>query len=148
MIPFLCRLELGNRVWGLWESSSDIFLPGLVFWLNWFQDNIDRVFANFPKASCTFKTDQVGESYLTNPDQLYSLVSTAIREVSGKNDNPEMSTDGGTSDARFIKNYCEVLELGLVNRTLHQVNEYVDLSDLKELHDIYLRILEKYFEKN
>ena len=114
----------------------------------WFQDNIDRVFANFPKASCTFKTDQVGESYLTNPDQLCSLVSTAIREVSGGNGNPEMSTDGGTSDARFIKNYCEVLELGLVNRTLHQVNENVDLSDLKELHDIYLRILENYFKKN
>ena len=59
-----------------------------------------------------------------------------------------MATDGGTSDARFIKNYCEVLELGLVNRTLHQVNENVDLSDLKELHDIYLRILENYFKKN
>ena len=114
----------------------------------WLQEHIDRVFSNFPKASCTFTTDQVGESFLTKADQLCSLVSTAIKEVSGKNSNPEMSTDGGTSDARFIKNYCEVLELGLVNRTLHQVNEYVDLSDLKELHDIYLRILENYFEKN
>jgi succinyl-diaminopimelate desuccinylase len=114
----------------------------------WFQDNIDKVFANFPKASCTFKTDRVGESYLTNPGQLCSLVSNAIKEVSGGNGNPEMSTDGGTSDARFIKNYCEVLELGLVNRTLHQVDENVNLSDLKDLHDIYLRILENYFEKN
>ena len=114
----------------------------------WFQDNIDKVFANFPKASCTFKTDRVGESYLTNPGQLCSLVSAAIKEVSGRNGNLEMATDGGTSDARFIKNYCEVLELGLVNRTLHQVNENVNLSDLKELHDIYLRILENYFEKN
>ena len=51
------------------------------------------------------------------------------------------------SDARFIKNYCEVLELGLKNRTLHKVNENVNISDLKELHDIYLRILEKYFDK-
>ena len=114
----------------------------------WLQEHIDSVFSNFPKASCTFTTDQFGESYLTKPDQLCSLVSTAIREVSRKNGNPEMSTDGGTSDARFIKNYCEVLELGLLNRTLHQVNEYVDLSNLRELHDIYLRILEKYFEKN
>jgi succinyl-diaminopimelate desuccinylase len=114
----------------------------------WFQDNIDKVLANFPKASCTFRTDRVGESYLTNPGQLCSLVSTAIREVSGKNGNPVMATDGGTSDARFIKNYCEVLELGLVNKTLHQVNENVNLSDLKELHDIYLRILENYFESN
>ena len=65
-----------------------------------------------------------------------------------KNMDPEFATDGGTSDARFIKNYCEVLELGLKNRTLHQVNENINISDLKELHDIYLRILEKYFEKN
>ena len=58
-----------------------------------------------------------------------------------------MATDGGTSDARFIKNYCEVLELGTLNNTLHQINEFVNLADLKQLHNIYLRILEKYFDK-
>ena len=61
--------------------------------------------------------------------------------------NPEFATDGGTSDARFIKDYCEILEVGLINRTLHQVDEYVMTEDLNKLHDLYLRILEKYFDK-
>ena len=63
------------------------------------------------------------------------------------NKEPIMATDGGTSDARFIKNYCEVLELGIINNSLHQVNEFVSINDLKSLHEIYLRILEKYFNK-
>ena len=84
----------------------------------------------------------------SKPKILISLISTVVKEVTGKNDEPEMATDGGTSDARFIKNYCEVIELGIINRTLHQINEYVNLSDLKDLHDIYFRILEKYFDKN
>ena len=58
-----------------------------------------------------------------------------------------MATDGGTSDARFIKDYCEVLEVGLINKTLHQVDEHVLTEDLHKLHDLYLLILEKYFEK-
>ena len=114
----------------------------------WLQKHIDNVFANLPKATCIFTTDQIGESFLTKPAELSSLVSTAVREVTGKNNGPKMSTDGGTSDARFIKDYCEVLELGIINKTLHQINEYVNLSDLKDLHDIYFRILEKYFNKN
>jgi len=59
-----------------------------------------------------------------------------------------MATDGGTSDARFIKDYCEVAELGIRNQTLHQVNEFVYLNDLKDLQKIYLKILENYFSKN
>ena len=59
-----------------------------------------------------------------------------------------MATDGGTSDARFIKDYCEVAELGIRNQTLHQVNEFVYLNDLKDLQKIYLKILENYFRKN
>ena len=61
--------------------------------------------------------------------------------------NLEIATDGGTSDARFIKDYCEVLELGLINRTLHQVDEYVLVDDLKKLTDLYFLILEIYFDK-
>ena len=64
------------------------------------------------------------------------------------NNDPIKATDGGTSDARFIKNYCEVLELGIINNSLHQVNEFVYIDDLRKLHDVYLRILEKYFKKN
>lgn len=114
----------------------------------WLQGHIDKTFSNVSKATCTFTTDHTGESFLTKPVELINLVSNAIKEVTGKNSNPELSTDGGTSDARFIKDYCEVLELGITNKTLHQINECVSLSDLKDLHDIYLRILEKYFNKN
>ena len=114
----------------------------------WLEDHIALQFKDVINASCSFTTDQTGDCFLTEPGDLSVIVSSACREITGKNMDPEFATDGGTSDARFIKNYCEVLELGLKNRTLHQVNENINISDLKELHDIYLRILEKYFEKN
>ena len=113
----------------------------------WLKDHITLQFNDVINASCSFTTDQTGDCFLTEPGDLSVIVSTACREITGKNSDPEFATDGGTSDARFIKNYCEVLELGLKNRTLHQVNESVNISDLKELHDLYLRILEKYFNK-
>ena len=75
-------------------------------------------------------------------------MSDSIAEVTSKNSKHEMATDGGTSDARFIKDYCEVVELGIRNQTLHQVNEFVYLNDLKDLQKIYLKILENYFSKN
>ena len=114
----------------------------------WLRDHITLQFNDVINASCSFTTDQTGDCFLNEPGDLSVIVSAAYREITGKNSDPEFATDGGTSDARFIKNYCEVLELGLKNRTLHKVNENVNISDLKELHDIYLRILEKYFEKN
>ena len=75
-------------------------------------------------------------------------MSDSIAEVTGKNNKPEFATDGGTSDARFIKDYCETAELGIRNQTLHQVDEFVYLSDIAELKKIYFRIIENYFEKN
>ena len=114
---------------------------------HWIQKHINNVFDNNSNASCTFRTDQTGESFITKPGKLSVLVSESIKEISGMNKEPIMATDGGTSDARFIKNYCEVLELGIINNSLHQVNEFVSINDLKSLHKIYLRILEKYFNK-
>ena len=67
-----------------------------------------------------------------------------IGELAGGRE-PACSTAGGTSDARFIKDYCPVLELGLVGRTAHQVDERVPLVDLQALTAIYRRILERYF---
>jgi succinyl-diaminopimelate desuccinylase len=58
---------------------------------------------------------------------------------------PKLSTTGGTSDARFIKNYCPVLEFGLVGQTMHQIDERVETADLVELAAIYQAILERYF---
>ena len=72
----------------------------------------------------------------------------SIAEVTGQNIKPELATDGGTSDARFIKDYCEIAELGIRNQTLHQVDEFVYLSDIKELTKIYFRIIENYFKKD
>jgi succinyl-diaminopimelate desuccinylase len=67
----------------------------------------------------------------------------AIAEVTGR--KPRLSTTGGTSDARFIKDYCPVLEFGLVGQTMHQVDECTPVNDLLTLTAIYRRIIEKYF---
>jgi succinyl-diaminopimelate desuccinylase len=63
--------------------------------------------------------------------------------VTGK--EPELSTTGGTSDARFIKDYCPVLEFGLVGQTMHQVDEYTAVADLATLTAVYRAILDRYF---
>jgi succinyl-diaminopimelate desuccinylase len=81
--------------------------------------------------------------FLTAPGAFLELVTGAIREVAGG--APKLSTTGGTSDARFIKNYCPVLELGLVGRTMHQTDECTPLADLDRLTAIYRSILDRYF---
>jgi succinyl-diaminopimelate desuccinylase len=84
-----------------------------------------------------------GEAFLTPPGPLSALIAGAARAVTGL--VPELSTTGGTSDARFIKDYCPVAEFGLVGRTMHKVDEHVALSDLEALSRIYLGVLEGYF---
>jgi succinyl-diaminopimelate desuccinylase len=81
--------------------------------------------------------------FLTKPGPFVDLVASAVAEATGH--KPARSTAGGTSDARFIKNYCPVVELGLVGHTAHQVDERVATADLEALTAIYRRILEKYF---
>lgn len=83
------------------------------------------------------------DSFVTKPGAFLDLVSAAIKEVTGK--EPRLSTTGGTSDARFIKNYCPVLEFGLVGQTMHQVDERTPLADLATLTTVYRAILERYF---
>ena len=114
----------------------------------WLQKNIDLVFGGIDNASCTFTTEINAKSFLNKPGHLIKLMTKSISEITGKNSDLELATDGGTSDARFIKDYCEVAELGIRNQTLHKVDEFVFLSDIKELHNIYLRIIENYFKKN
>ena len=82
-------------------------------------------------------------AFLTKPGPFTDLVATAVRDVTGR--TPSLSTGGGTSDARFIKNACPVVELGLVNATIHGVDERVALADLEALSQIYERVLERYF---
>jgi succinyl-diaminopimelate desuccinylase len=114
----------------------------------WLKKNIDKVFDGTNNASCSFTTEVNAKSFLNKPGYLSELISKSISEITGQNSKPELATDGGTSDARFIKNYCEVVELGIRNQTLHKVNEFVYLSDIIDLHKIYLRIIENYFDKN
>jgi succinyl-diaminopimelate desuccinylase len=81
--------------------------------------------------------------FITKPGPLTDLAIAAIAEVTGR--TPKLSTSGGTSDARFIKDYCPVLEFGLVGQTMHAVDERTPVADLITLTAIYRRIIEKYF---
>jgi succinyl-diaminopimelate desuccinylase len=81
--------------------------------------------------------------FIAPPGAFIDLVSGAIAEVTGR--TPKLSTSGGTSDARFIKNYCPVVEFGLVGATMHQTDERVPLADLRALTAVYARILQRYF---
>jgi succinyl-diaminopimelate desuccinylase len=81
--------------------------------------------------------------FLTPPGPFVELVSGAIKEVTGL--SPKLSTTGGTSDARFIKDYCPVIEFGLLSQQMHKIDEHVATGDLVKLTAIYRRILERYF---
>ena len=85
-----------------------------------------------------------GEAFLTPPGGLSSLVSDAVTRITGL--TPELSTTGGTSDARFIKDHCPVVEFGLAGQTQHKVNEQVPVADIAALADIYEEVLLNYFE--
>ncbi|PHQ69467.1 MAG: succinyl-diaminopimelate desuccinylase [Sneathiella sp.] len=84
------------------------------------------------------------EPFLTQESAFSALVVEAIAERIGK--PPELSTTGGTSDARYIKNYCPVVEFGLVGQTMHKVDERANVSDIEALADIYTDILARYFQ--
>jgi succinyl-diaminopimelate desuccinylase len=84
-----------------------------------------------------------GEAFLTRDDRLANLVVDAVRDVTGM--TPALSTTGGTSDARFIKDYCPVIEFGTTGRTPHMVDERVEVKTLEGLAKIYQRMLERFF---
>ncbi|MBG6145887.1 succinyl-diaminopimelate desuccinylase [Labrenzia sp. EL_142] len=92
-----------------------------------------------------FKRD-ASESFLTKDDKLIETLGSAVKAETGR--SPELSTGGGTSDARFIKNYCPVVEFGLVGQTMHKVDECVSIEDLDRLATIYKRFLVSYFAKD
>ena len=125
---------------------NDLHTPeSLIQWLN---EKIESIFTNMDNVSCKVKHEISARSFLNKPGNLSKIVSKSISQATGRNEEPEFATDGGTSDARFIKNYCEVIELGIRNQTLHQVDEFVFLDDLNELTKIYYKILENYFSKS
>ena len=84
-----------------------------------------------------------GESFFNFSEKLTKAVVNSIKKV--RKITPELSTTGGTSDARFISKICPVIEFGLIGETMHQINENVEIKDIKDLNDIYLNFLENIF---
>jgi succinyl-diaminopimelate desuccinylase len=87
-----------------------------------------------------------GESFLVPPGPVSECLTAAIGAVTGK--APELSTTGGTSDARFIQAYCPVAEFGLVGQTMHKADERVDIGDITRLAAIYETFLDRFFGSN
>jgi succinyl-diaminopimelate desuccinylase len=96
-----------------------------------------------PHGAYTLTHRLTGEAFLTKDDRLANLVVESVRDVTGS--ALVLSTAGGTSDARFIKDYCPVIEFGTTGRTSHMVNERVEVKTLEGLAKIYQRMLEKFF---
>jgi succinyl-diaminopimelate desuccinylase len=133
VIPGSCRASVNIRFNEVHTSDS------LAEWLN---DEAARVAA---ETGVRFEMElQVsGESFLTPPGPLSDLVAEAVKAETGI--APELSTSGGTSDARFVKDHCPVVEFGLVGTTMHQVDERVEVTQIEALKRVYGRVLTAYF---
>jgi succinyl-diaminopimelate desuccinylase len=97
------------------------------------------------ETACTFQveTDCSGEAFVTEPGPFTKMIKDTVQAVTGA--SPAFSTGGGTSDARFIKDFCPVVELGLTNATMHKANEGVPVADIEKLTEIYTALLDAYF---
>ena len=114
---------------------------------NSLKKKINKIVRNLCKKNkCTFKIEYLanGDSFLTKPEKTIYMAKRIIKKITKQ--NPKFSTTGGTSDARFIKKIAPCLEFGLVNKTMHKVDECVSISDLKKLTNIYKNILVEYFK--
>lgn len=133
VIPAACRATVNIRFNDTHSAAS---------LTEWLADEASKISAETDvEIGMTSKVS--GESFLTPPGDLSALVSTAVQEETGV--TPVLSTSGGTSDARFIKTHCPVVEFGLVGQTMHQVDERVEIEQIHALKAIYRRILESYF---
>jgi succinyl-diaminopimelate desuccinylase len=130
VIPATARAVFNIRFNDLWTSER---------LKSWLVERLDAVGGRY-----TLDISVSGESFLTAPGSLSDRLAEAIRRVTGR--TPELSTTGGTSDARFIQTYCPVVEFGLVGQTMHKVDERVQLADLLELSKIYYKFLSLFFE--
>ena len=108
--------------------------------IGWLEEHFDRVGGTWEahwKATA--------HPFLTPPGQLTDMIADATEKIVGR--RPKLSTNGGTSDARFITNICPVAEFGLVGRTMHKIDEQVAVEDIDSLTDIYRHILNSFFEQ-
>ncbi len=111
----------------------------------WVDDKIATVKAELG-GRWTVITNEGAEAFITEPGSFVGLVQDAVEQETGL--LPKLSTSGGTSDARFIKDYCPVLEFGPTNATIHQVDERINVKELKATTRIYRRIIDAYFGSN
>ncbi len=129
VIPQACRATVNIRFNDAWTSAA------LTDWLRAEADAVAQAFG--VRADMTVRVS--GESFLTPPGALSALVAAAVAAETGV--TPVLSTTGGTSDARFIRAHCPVVEFGLVGRTMHQVDEYAEVADIRTLTAVYARII-------
>ena len=113
--------------------------------IDWLEGERATAQAGFPGGRVEMKVQVSGEAFLTEPGPFVEVIEQACREVVGR--SPELSTTGGTSDARFICRLCPVVELGLVGRSMHAVDEHAPADDVRALAAIYRRTIEAYFER-
>ncbi len=133
VIPAECRVTLNIRFNDIHTSES---------LLNWINEEIEATTQD-TGIGFQMKSKVSGESFFTLPGQLSSLVSDAVGLETNR--TPKHSTSGGTSDARFIKQYCPVVEFGLVPHRMHGIDECVNIAHIQQLSAIYSRILRDYF---
>jgi succinyl-diaminopimelate desuccinylase len=108
---------------------------------------LNKVFKSITKSNkCRFKIEYEvsGEAFLTKPNKTTYMIQNIIKKITGI--KPKLSTSGGTSDARFIRNIAPCLEFGLVGKSMHKIDESVSVTDLKKLTKIYENILVSYFK--
>jgi succinyl-diaminopimelate desuccinylase len=131
VIPGEARAVFNIRFNDAW--TSDTLRP-------WLREKLDAVGGRYE-----LKIHVSGESFVTPPGIVSEILTKAIVQHTGR--TPELSTTGGTSDARFIQAFCPVAEFGLVGLTMHKVDERVDLADVAALTDIYETVLDLYFPR-
>jgi succinyl-diaminopimelate desuccinylase len=109
---------------------------------DWLRAEAERV-AQSSGTTITTDVHISGEAFLTPPGALSGTVASAVEAVTGR--KPVLSTTGGTSDARFVKNHCPVVEFGLVGHRMHEVDERVWVQDIHDLKAVYARIMADFF---
>lgn len=135
VIPGVARARLNIRFNPNHTGAS------LAAWIAGEAENATEGFKGF-----TTVTPQIsGEAFLTEPGPFTDIVAAAVQDVTGS--PPELSTSGGTSDARFIRALCPVVEVGLVGKTMHQVDEGAPVAEIGRLQQVYGRLIARYFEK-
>ena len=133
VIPAQCRATVNIR---FNDAHSGASLT------NWLQEHADKVAKAFD-VRIDLEVVISGESFITPPGELSDLVAHAVQVETNR--TPVLSTSGGTSDARFVQHHCPVVEFGLVGKTMHQVDERVEIAQIHQLKSIYTRILRDYF---